>query len=186
MSTREDTLPAVARSPHASGSARTPSTHRGRLWAWTPALILLALLGTQMAVLTSVLADPTFSTEPDYYRKAVDWDTHMARTRQSQALGWSARARVEADGASPSLSVTLETSGGEPVSGARVRASAFHNARASRRLALELDETAKGEYRTHFGAQPPGLWELRLEASRGADAYQATLRLEVMTEGSSW
>jgi nitrogen fixation protein FixH len=152
----------------------------GRIWAWVPGLLLAGLLGTQLLVLSSVLDDPTFATEGDYYRKAVDWDAHMARERQSLALGWLATAQVTPSAESRSaVSVRLRDARGNAVSLAQVHAIAFHNARAAHPLELQLGESTPGEYGADLGVARPGLWELRLSASRGGDSYEATLRFEV-------
>jgi nitrogen fixation protein FixH len=152
----------------------------GRIWAWVPGLLLAGLLGTQLFVLRSALDDPTFATEDDYYRKAVDWDAHMARERQSVALGWLATAQVTAaPGARRALAVRLRDARGGAISSAQVHAVAFHNARAAHPIALELGESAPGEYGADLGVARPGLWELRLSASRGGDSFETTLRFEV-------
>jgi nitrogen fixation protein FixH len=157
-----------------------------RLWPWVPALLLTTLIGVQMTVLASVLDDPTFATEPDYYRKAVDWDARMARERQSQALGWTARARAEARSPNVSqLTVRLVDAQGMAVSGARVHASAFHNARSAHARELMLVEVSPGVYGADLGSSRPGVWELRLAAQRGPDSYETTLRFELERARSS-
>ena len=179
----------LATSPSTAPLARqsAPPTERWRSrWAWAPAALLFTLIGTQVGVLAVVLDDPTFSTEPDYYRKAVDWDAHMARVRQSQALGWSTRARLEhaAPGASraPSLIVAISDRDGEPVSGARLQALAIFNSSAARPLLLTPTEAAPGEYRAELGVFHAGTWELRLQAQRAGEHYEARLRLELARE----
>jgi nitrogen fixation protein FixH len=178
-----------ANSPSTAPLARqsAPPTERWpSRWAWAPAALLVTLIGTQVSVLAAVLDDPTFSTEPDYYRKAVDWDAHMARTRESQALGWSTRARVEPaePGASrtPWLTLWVSDRYGKPVSGAHLQALAFFNARAARPLTLSPTEVAPGEYRAGLNADHAGVWELRLAAQRGAEHYETSLRIELTRE----
>ena len=153
-------------------------------WAWAPAAVLVTLIGAQVSVLAAVLDDPTFSTEPDYYRKAVDWDAHMARTRESEALGWTVRARVEpvASGRGRELSVVLSDRRGEPVAGARMQALAIFNARAARPLTLALAEVTPGRYRAELGSYHAGLWELRLTAERAAEHYETRLRIDLAAE----
>lgn len=154
----------------------------GRLWPWIPALLLGSLIGTQMTVLAFVLDDPTFSTEEDYYRKAVDWDTRMLRERQSQALGWTERLSVVST-PRHSVSLQLQDARGQAVSNARVNGVAFHNARASQPRVLALDEVSPGLYHAELGPARPGVWELRLRATRGSDRYETTRRFEVLSEG---
>jgi nitrogen fixation protein FixH len=159
-----------------------PRFQAARLWPWVPALLLVSLIGTQLTVLASVLDDPTFATEGDYYRKAVDWDAHMARQRQSQALGWTARVRTgEPEAAGRAVAVTLVDARGEAVRGARAHGIAFPNTRAAQPRELIFEEAAPGVYRVLMPAERAGLWELRLSAARGSDAYEATLRFELST-----
>jgi len=182
-------IPSPATSPSTTplaGHGAPPTERWPSRWAWAPAALLVALIGTQISVLAAVLDDPTFSTEPDYYRKAVDWDAHMARTRESEALGWSTRARLEraAPGASRASALTIAISDrqGQPVAGARLQAVAFFNARAGRPLALRPTEVAPGEYRTDLDAHHAGVWELRLTAERSSERYETSLRLELAPE----
>jgi hypothetical protein len=175
--------PSIA--PLTRASARRAERWPSR-WAWAPVALLVALIGTQVTVLAAVLDDPTFSTEPDYYRKAVDWDAHMTRVRESQALGWSVRAQVEPPGSgsrrTPSLTLALSDRHGGPVAGARVQALAFYNARAARPLVLAPTEVTPGRYRTDFDAHHPGVWELRLTAERAGEHYEAHVRLDLARE----
>jgi len=157
-----------------------------RLWPWVPAMLLVGLVGTQLTVLASVLDDPTFATEGDYYRKAVDWDAHMARQRRSQALGWTARARTaESGSASLQLVVEIADARGVAISGARAHGVAFPNVRADRPLELALEEATPGVYRATLPMPRAGLWELRLLATRGADAYETTLRFDLAPDRRS-
>jgi nitrogen fixation protein FixH len=156
-------------------------------WPWVPALLLGTLIGVQLLVVSATIDDPTFSSEQDYYRKAVDWDAHMARLRASRALGWSAHVSVE-QAASPgarTLSLRFEDAAGAPLSGAALEAVAFHNARAASPRALDWREVAPGLYHAELAPARPGLWELRLSAARGADRYEATLRFEAPLERSA-
>jgi nitrogen fixation protein FixH len=140
----------------------------------------VSLLGTQLAVLSSALDDPTFSTEPDYYRKALDWDARQARLRASLALGWTARASTDGGGA---VVVSITDGAGQPVSGAALRAEAFPNARAGQPRELMFREGASGVYRAELGAARPGIWELRCSAVRGQQRFESTLRIEIQPGG---
>jgi nitrogen fixation protein FixH len=159
-----------------ASAARNPG--RGRLWAWAPALLLGGLLGTQMIVLRNVLDDPSVALEPDYYRKAVAWDEQRAQERRSTALGWHAAITVEPaqhPGATR-LRVQLTDAAGGALSGATLTAQAFANARAGSVLSLRWTESAPGHYETELVPARPGLWELRLQATRGSDTFLHTSR----------
>lgn len=165
---------------------RRAARSRAALWPWVPALLLVSLLGTQLAVLSATLDDPAFATEPDYYRKALDWDSLQARARQSQALGWAARATAvpgERASGAVSISLAIDDGHGLPVSGAAVRAQAFPNVRARQVRELGFREASPGVYVAELGAARPGIWELRASAARGEQQFETTLRLELGAPG---
>jgi nitrogen fixation protein FixH len=84
---------------------------------------------------------------------------------------------------SAALELRLVDANGGVVSGAQVRAVAFHNARAAEQTELALTEASPGVYRATLVRARPGLWEARVSAVRGADAYTSTLRFEIQPTG---
>jgi len=159
--------------------------HGGRFWSWVPVCILVGLLGTQLVVLANVLEDPASAVERDYYQKALDWDAHQSRQRQSLALGWRALAHSEIDPRSghARLRVRLLDASGHPVTGARIGAVGFPNARSNQIRQLVLAEALPGQYEAELGSVRPGLWEFRLTAVRGAERFEQSLRLELPARG---
>jgi hypothetical protein len=75
--------------------------------------------------------------------------------------------------------VRLADARGAALQGALLRASAFHVAHSARPLELALREAEPGVYLADLGRARPGLWEVRLSASRGGDEYESTLRIDV-------
>jgi nitrogen fixation protein FixH len=171
----------------ATTSRRAPLFSTGKLWAWAPGALLAALLGTQLTVLHFVLEDPSFALEPDYYRKAVAWDTQRALERQSQALGWHAEIAAQPGLPAPpglqprglELRVQLLDAQHGPLDGAAVHVQGFANARAARVFEVTLRETSAGTYTAEIPSSVLGLWEFRLEATRGADRFAEVLRKNV-------
>ena len=173
---------AAALPAHADPSEGTGKlVQAGRLWAWVPALLLVALVGTQLVVLARVLEDPSFAIEKDYYQQAVDWDAHQARERRSRALGWQATAAADPVPASgvTRLSVRLTDARGQALVGAQLSILAFANTRSAQGIQEVLKETTPGRYEASLGRARSGLWEVRLHAVRGADVYEAVLRLDI-------
>ncbi|HKO90751.1 MAG TPA: FixH family protein [Polyangiaceae bacterium] len=180
-------------------SQRAPLPPSGKLWAWAPGVLLAALLGTQLTVLHFVLDDPSFALEPDYYRKAVAWDRQRELERQSQALGWHAELAAQPalpapPGSQPQpglpargleLRVQLRDAQQGPLGGAAVHVQAFANARAARVFEAPLLETAPGTYTAEIPSRLLGLWEFRLEATRGAERFAEVLRQNVSARPGS-
>ena len=71
---------------------RTP----GWWWPWFVVALLVATAGGQGIMLYAATHDPTFAIEPDYYQKAVAFDTTIQQERGNLALGWTATARAAA------------------------------------------------------------------------------------------
>lgn len=147
---------------------------------WPAAIIVIlaaqVAFGIWMAKVAN--ADPHFAVEPDYYKRAVAWDTTMAQARRDHALGWAASATITADaGDSARLHVTLTDSAGAPITADSVEAEAFSIANSARQLQVTLRPAANG-YATTLPAARRGLWEVHLRAARGHDHFTAKLRPE--------
>lgn len=155
-------------------------TRRGQLWPWAMAALLGATVAGNIWVMRIAGADPSFAIEPDYYRKAVDWDSTRAQASRNAGLGWVLEARLQPPDArgQATLTARLVDAGGRPVSDATLRVEATHNARATEILAADLAPTGTGDYAATLPATRRGLWELRFEARRGEDRFTATLRTD--------
>lgn len=152
-----------------------------RGWQW-PVLITAALLftvGVNVVMLFAAGGDPNGTVvEPDYYRKAVDWDRTMARRAASDRLGWTSAVSLGAliDGRRD-LRLTLRDSAGAAVRDADVTVTLIHNLEASTPLQGAL--SARDDvYAGALGASRSGQWEVRVEARRGTERYTATMRAE--------
>lgn len=147
------------------------------LWPAAVVAVLAITVGAN-AWLMWKARDPNGAViEPDYYRKAVAWDSLAARQGRSDALRWSADATIgPAARGLARVRATLADSLGVPVAGAAVRLEAVHNLAAAHPVLAPLAETAPGVYEAETALDRPGLWELRLTATRGADVFLARLR----------
>ena len=106
---------------------------RGMWWPIGLAGVLAATVAANIWVAAIANDDPSFAIEPDYYRKAVAWDTTLAQARHNALLGWRltpAMSAIASDGSSL-LSARLTDSTGSEISGAVIRVSALAVARAS-------------------------------------------------------
>lgn len=152
----------------------------GRLWPWAIALTLAVTMLGNFRVMRLASADPSFAVEPDYYRKAVAWDSVMAQETRNATLGWTLAARLSpaADGRTAEVVADLRQRDGTPVTGAVVLLEATHNARANEILSTALAPATDGRYAARMAGGRRGLWELRFVATRGTDRFTATLRVD--------
>lgn len=153
-----------------------------RGWQW-PLLVSLALLftvGVNVVMLFAARGDPNGTVvEPDYYRKAVEWDRTMARIAASDALKWTASASIGASAAgSREVRVALRDSAGVAVPAADVRVTIIHNVEAAKLIEGSLTAQPNGEYTATLLAPHAGRWEVRVTARRGEERFLATLHAE--------
>lgn len=151
-------------------------------WQW-PVLVTLALgftVGVNVVMLFASKSDPNGTVvEPDYYRKAVDWDRTMARQAASNALGWQATSSLGVvNTAAREVRVVLRDSAGALVSDAEVSVTLIHNREASEPVLATLHAMGDGAYSGNALASRSGQWEVRITARRGTDRFEVTQRAE--------
>ncbi len=151
--------------------------HAGkRAWRW-PAIVLGLLLlqiGTSALMIYVATSDASFAVEPDYYRKAVEWDQRAAQLRAEQALGWRITFDLSADADALQrrlLTARVFDAQQQPLRGASLRVRAFHHARAADALEASLHESAPGEYRVALPLMRAGLWEFRFELTSASRIF---------------
>jgi nitrogen fixation protein FixH len=163
----------------------SPLLRRDRIW---PAIIVSVLLGnvTLGIVLMRVAnSDPHFAIEPDYYRRAVGWDTTQAQARQNLALGWQLQPTLGAvGGGEVPLTLLLTDAAGGPLDGASVSVEARAVAHANEVFVANLLPTGvAGAYTAGLPVARTGLWEIRVVAIRGDARLTAQLRLDARRDG---
>jgi nitrogen fixation protein FixH len=148
-------------------------------WYW-PVVIVALLVGSAGANIGFMIVanrDASFAVEPDYYRKAVEWDRTMAQETRNAELGWKVSARLEPGVGSRARLVTLvRDRAGAALAGAAVLVEAFPSARAREIASVALEPTADaGVYAGALPSARPGLWELRVRVTRGGEVFTRTL-----------
>ena len=142
---------------------------------WWPAALVAVLVVTvaaNFALLWTASSDPSFAVEPDYYQRAVQWDSTVARRARSDALHWRAIVQLAPpDGGQATILVTLTTADGTPVDSADVRVEASHNADGANLHEARLLPTGPGLYTARIPSTAMGLWRVDLTAARGPDHF---------------
>lgn len=152
-------------------------TREGHLWPWGLGLVLAVTMAGNLWVMHVARSDASFAVEPDYYRRALAWDSTRAQEARNATLGWQLEADLVPTGDGRArLEVQLRDAAGTPVTGATVAVEATHNARAADIVRATLDPGPWGGYSAELAAARRGLWQLRFEVSRGTERFTATLR----------
>jgi len=148
----------------------------GRLWPIALVAVLVMTVAANALLLWAANDEQSLAFEPDYYRKALAWDSTAAAAARSATLGWHVAGTIDpGDGRTGVLRLLLTDAGGSPVSGARVTVTATPIAHASRITSLVLGEQA-GAYQADLPLVYLGLYEIRIEAVRDGNRFLASLR----------
>ena len=151
------------------------SRHR---WPLGITMVLTLFVAVNLYLMRLAGADPSFAVEPDYYQKAVKFDSTISVERASAALGWVASSALTRGDSGTTLTVTLANAYGAPIAGATVSASARFIARANDVLTATLREVAPGRYQAPIAVKHAGQWEIRVDASRNTERFFASTRAE--------
>ncbi len=151
-----------------------PSRRAGIVWG----IGALLTMNFSIVALTFWLAgsDPSVAVEPDYYRKALEWDRSDAQRRAGARLAWSVTLTHSPAAASstPRLNLTLRDRDNNPVEGAAVHATLFRHDRAADRSAADFSEESPGLYTAPTPPSPAShatLWRAQLLIQRGLESF---------------
>lgn len=154
---------------------------KGGYWPLAIAALLASGAGANIGLMVIAARDPGFAVEPDYYKKAIDWDGAMAQEARNAELGWSVAAEIErARPGEGRLVARVTDRAGAPVAGARVAVEAFASARAAQVVTADLAPEAAGVYAASVPLGRAGLWELRVRVTRGEQVFTRTLSQDVV------
>jgi len=154
---------------------------RGAWWPIGITTVLATTVAANIWVMQIASDDPSFAIEPDYYKKAVAWDSTLAQERRDSILGWrlTPELRVVAETGKARLSATLTDSTGVPISGAIVKVSALPVARANEVHEVTLTAAGAGEYAAQLDSRREGRWELRFDVRSGSTRFTEVARVDL-------
>ena len=151
----------------------------GMGWPIGVIVILAASMAANILMMRIANDDPSFAVEPDYYRKAVLYDSTLAQTHRNLDLGWGVQAFADsiARGRPTRLRVVLRNERAQPLLGAVVHATVLFNARANDLATATLDDEGAGVYSAAFPINTPGEWEVRVNVTRDTSHFTSSTRL---------
>lgn len=146
-------------------------------WLFWPALVI-ALLGGHTLLLTFAATKAIGAgtrTVPSYGRADADWDQAQQQLRASEALGWivTLDAEREADTRGQRMvTVSLTEAQGDPIPGAQLKLTYFHQAEGTEHEATEFQSQADGTYTTFTTLRNSGFHEFQLVVESGDQVYR--------------
>lgn len=155
-------------------------TRSARFWPIAVVVLLAANVAGTVVMIRASGGDDANAVEPDYYRKAVAWDSIATARQRAAELGWTLQATlgpVGGDGMAE-LEVLLQDSQGGAVEGATLRVEAIHNAHARHPVEANLPAGAPGRFAARLPLRWTGRWELRFEIAQGELRVPVAVRVE--------
>ncbi|WP_309672825.1 FixH family protein [Gemmatimonas sp.] len=151
----------------------------GMGWPIGITAILGATVAANLVMMRIANNDPSFSVEPDYYKKAVFYDSTMAQTHRNLDLGWSVQTFADSivAGKPTRLRVVLRDEKALPLLGATVQATVLFNARANDLTTATLSDEGAGAYTATVPINTPGEWEVRVNAKRDTSHFTSSTRI---------
>jgi nitrogen fixation protein FixH len=112
------------------------------------------------------------------YQKGLAYNRSLAAARAQDALGWRVDLKLAASGGRLAvLKLTLADRYGDLIEDAKVTAVFMRPTHAGHDVALEVPHTHAGVYRAEAALPFAGVWNLRLVAQSGGDAYRVHRRV---------
>jgi nitrogen fixation protein FixH len=114
------------------------------------------------------------------YDKGLTYNRNLEAAERQTALGWEASLVTEmAEGLVGTLEVALNDADGSPLYRADVVVAFERPTHEGHDFAVELVQDGAGTYTAPFTAPLPGVWDLRLVATKGTDRFVATERVVI-------
>lgn len=155
------------------------------------ALLTMPMVASAVIVWVATRPDSPRPIE-GYYEAALQWDADEAVEQASRQLGWTVRYELPAGiphyaGMPRPVDVHVADRDGRPVSGLAGRLFAIRasDARLNQTGALTEIPQQPGHYRTLVRIDQPGAWDLRVDATQGAQRFVHAARVEVSAEAAA-
>lgn len=152
-------------------------------WLLAPfALLSLSVTGATVMITLARGDGQGAAAEPDYYRKAVQWDAVKAQRKANDALGWVVTPTIMAgrdDPRSARLEVVVADKYTVEIAGATVEAEVVPIRAADARVALALLPMGGGRYGADVPMRVGGMWECRVSIVVGERKYCDEFRRQV-------
>ncbi len=153
------------------------NTPRPYLWPAIIVLLLLSSVTASFGALWMAHSDGGVDVIPDYYQKAVDWDSLSAIQRKSDTLAWSSRIEI---GVQDGLLEVYDRLG-NPVSGLSGTLSIKKPGvkEPARILPLHSIPDSAGSYRFPVPDLGDGMWVVSISANLDTLHFVQTIRQEI-------
>ena len=145
-------------------------------WMFVPVLLLGCSVAIGTATVLSAVVGHPLGMEPNYDRKAANWESERAQRAVNEKLNWVITPEVSSEGARRSLSLRIEDKYAARVEANHVRVECIPVRDAERRQVIELSRRDSGLFAGEFDSPLGGQWEFRLTVERDGLKYTDAFR----------
>jgi nitrogen fixation protein FixH len=112
------------------------------------------------------------------YDKGLTYNRNLEAAARQEALGWEVSLATEVTaGLAGTVEVGLRDAQGAPLHRAEIVVAFERPTHEGHDFAVQLVPSGAGTYTAPFAAPLPGVWDVRLVATRGGDRFVATERV---------
>lgn len=147
-------------------------------WKWVGLIVGLLALQVFVGGMAIFLAnsDPTYSIEPNYHQKAMEFDKVLAARQVSHQLGWKWTIvpghQIDSTGRRE-LNIQLQDANLQPITDALISVQLMHHAKGNKRQNIKLTPVPDkpGQYQGTALIDRAGLWQVDLSADRQTEHF---------------
>lgn len=153
----------------------------GLFWMLFPVFLLVTSVSGWLVMVSMAVDDPGFAVEPDYYKKAAQYDVEMEQRAENSRLGYGVElvSFAPSDASSAALILSVHGAEGKPLNSARVSVDVIPVARAFEAQALTLNSLGAGVFEAKIERPRRGLYEVRVRVEFEGHVFTRVLRPEL-------
>lgn len=137
---------------------------KGWIWPLVPVVVLGFSVTMHITMITRAATDPTIAVQKNAYERGVRWDRQLEQRRANRELGWTIEVATAPSG---TMTATLRTANGQPVTDASINVELFHHARASKIVYRDMTNAGDGTYTIDLPEKRRGFWRFFFEVKQG-------------------
>ncbi|MCW9035643.1 MAG: FixH family protein [Alphaproteobacteria bacterium] len=159
---------------------------RQRSW-WYPWIFVafFAVIITVNGIMIYFATSTFTGLETDkHYVKGLKYNDNLEGVKKQAEMGWkdtTSWVAIAEDGLSRSgrINTVFQDKDGKPLKGLTIKAMVIRPTHAGYDMDVDLQSAGMGTYELAVTLPLPGLWDVRLLASRGEEHYQRVQRLYI-------
>ncbi len=145
--------------------------------------LLITVLAVNVAFIVTAFKTNPGLVDKNYYEKGRAVEEHFQeRLKARNRLGWDINVQTPSEvvaGKATTFHVNIVDKVGMPLNGAEVTMQAYRPSDASADIKINMDFVTNGIYQARFALPLKGIWDLKVNVTRGDDELNISRRIHV-------